>query len=123
MTREEPSLETLWLENIRMMDKVQLTNPSKTDKNNGQTLENQTSLDKLNDTYAKSYNLLYTKLLCCSKEAVFSSDMTSYTCDISRQNAAQMMTMAYATVKSLTSRMEGFGYNLYITTVSPLWIY
>jgi hypothetical protein len=28
MTREEPSLETLWLENIRTMDKVQ-----KTDRN------------------------------------------------------------------------------------------
>jgi hypothetical protein len=29
ITREEPSLETLWLKNIRMMDKVQITDPSK----------------------------------------------------------------------------------------------
>jgi hypothetical protein len=28
MTREEPSLETLWLENIRTMDKVQITDRS-----------------------------------------------------------------------------------------------
>jgi hypothetical protein len=27
-TREEPSLETLWLKNIRTMDKVQITDPS-----------------------------------------------------------------------------------------------
>jgi hypothetical protein len=29
MMREEPSLETLWLKNIRMMDKVQITDRSK----------------------------------------------------------------------------------------------
>jgi hypothetical protein len=28
MMREEPSLETLWLKNIRMMDKVQITDRS-----------------------------------------------------------------------------------------------
>jgi hypothetical protein len=30
MTREDPSLETLWLKNIRMMDKIQMTDPSNT---------------------------------------------------------------------------------------------
>jgi hypothetical protein len=30
MTREEPSFEMLWLKNIRMMDKVQITDPSNT---------------------------------------------------------------------------------------------
>jgi hypothetical protein len=30
MTREEPSLETLWLQNIRMMDKVQIIDHSNT---------------------------------------------------------------------------------------------
>jgi hypothetical protein len=30
MTRGEPSLETLWLQNIRTMDKVQRTDPSNT---------------------------------------------------------------------------------------------
>jgi hypothetical protein len=30
MTREEPSLETLWLKNIRKMDKVQNADPSNT---------------------------------------------------------------------------------------------
>jgi hypothetical protein len=28
MTREEPSLETLWLQNIRTMDKVQIIDQS-----------------------------------------------------------------------------------------------
>jgi hypothetical protein len=30
MTKEEPSLETLWLKNMRTMDKVQITDPSNT---------------------------------------------------------------------------------------------
>jgi hypothetical protein len=30
MTREEPSLETLWLQNIRLMDKVQIIDRSNT---------------------------------------------------------------------------------------------
>jgi hypothetical protein len=40
MTREESYLAMLWLKNTRMMDKVQITDPSNTDENSFVKLSN-----------------------------------------------------------------------------------